>query len=168
MATNMYLNFGDPVKDKGECTDTNHGKWIEIMSWNHSFNQPTSPIRSSAGGGTVERANHSDLSFSKYIDAATDDILKMLWTGQHIPTATIECYRSDGATGDAVKYLIINLEQVVISNYSISAGQGDVPVENVSLSYGKVTYTYDSQKEDDGTSEGAQPISHDLKTNVVA
>ena len=92
----------------------------------------------------------------------------MLWTGQHIPTAKIECYRSDGATGDAVKYFIIDLEQVVVSNYSISAGQGDIPVENVSLSYGKVTYTYDSQKEDDGTAEGAQPISHDLKTNVVA
>ena len=50
MATNMYLNFDAPIKDKGECTDENHKKWIEIMSWNHSFNQPTSPIRSSAGG----------------------------------------------------------------------------------------------------------------------
>ncbi len=168
MATNMYLNFGAPIKDKGECTDANHKTWIEIMSWNHSFNQPTSPIRSSAGGGTVERANHSDFGFSKYVDSATDDLLKMLWTGMHIPTATVECFRSDGATGNAVKYLVVDMEQVVVSNYSISAGQGDVPVENISLSYAKVKYTYQPQKEEGGTAEGAQPISHDLMKNEVA
>ena len=76
--------------------------------------------------------------------------------------------RSDGATDNAVKYLEIVMEHVVISNYSVSGGPGDVPVENVSLSYGKVQYTYKGQKEDTGKADGNEPVSHDLITNKVA
>lgn len=166
MASNMYIKFTPELK--GESTDANHKDWIEILSWNHSFNQPTSPVRTSAGGGTVERANHSNLSFTKYLDSATDDLLKNLWVGKTLDNATLECYRSDGATNNAVKYLEVKMEMVVISNYSISAGPGDIPVENVSLDYGKVTYTYTPQAEDKGTAEGAQPVSHDLTKNEVA
>lgn len=165
MATNMFLNF-DPAL-KGECTDANHKDWIEIMSWNHGFSQPTSPVKSNSGG-TVERANHMDLSFTKYLDSATDDILKRIFTGETLKKATLECYRSDGATDNAVKYLEIVMEHVVISNYSVSGGPGDVPVENVSLSYGKVQYTYKGQKEDTGKADGNEPVSHDLITNKVA
>lgn len=166
MATNMYVKFEPELK--GESTDASHPEWLEILSWNHGFSQPTSPIRSSAGGGTVERANHQDLNFTKYVDSATDDILKKLWAGETLTKATLECFRSDGATDAApVKYLLIEMEKVIISNYSISGGPGDVPVENISLSYGKVTYTYNPQKEDTGKAEGAQPVFHDLITNAI-
>ena len=166
MATNMYLNFENPAL-AGESTDSGHADWIEILSWSHSFNQPTSPVRSSAGGGTVERANHSDLTFTKYIDSSTDDLLKQCWTGKHVGKATIQCYRSDGPTGEPQKYLEIVMEHVVISNYSISAGAGDIPIENVSLSYGIVQYNYNPQDEKTGENGSAQPVKHDLMTNTI-
>jgi type VI secretion system secreted protein Hcp len=59
------------------------------------------------------------------------------------------------------------MEDVIVSSYSISGGGGDVPVENLSLAYSKVTYKYDAKKKADAKSEGAQPIWHDLKTNKV-
>ena len=65
MAQNMFIKFEEPGIE-GEVTATDHAKEIEILSWSHSFNQPTSPTRSSAGGGTVEKANHSDFTFTKY------------------------------------------------------------------------------------------------------
>lgn len=40
-------------------------------------------------------------------------------------------------------------------------------MENVSLSYGKVTYTYTQQKKEDGTGGSQKPVSHDLVQNVV-
>lgn len=161
MATNMYIQI-DQVK--GEATDAAHKDWIEILSWSHGFSQPASPVRSSTGS-TVERANHSDFSITKYLDSSTDDLLKALWEGKQFEKAKFECFRS--TEGTPIKYLMVDFEDIVVSNYSLSGGGGDIPVENLSLAYSKVTYTYNPKKKDDAKAEGAQPISHDLKTNKV-
>ncbi len=58
MAGNFFLKLSTP-DITGESSDSNHVGEIQVLSWSHSFNQPTSPTRSSAGGGTVEQANHS-------------------------------------------------------------------------------------------------------------
>jgi type VI secretion system secreted protein Hcp len=160
MATNMFLKLEEPGIS-GESSDSNHADEIQVLSWSHSFNQPTSPTRSSAGGGTVEQANHSDFSFTKYLDAATDDLLKQCWSGKQGGKGTFTVYRADG-DNKAVKYLEIVMEKVIISNISVGGGGGDLPVENVSLAYGKVTYNYTPQKKDDGSAEGVQPVYHDL------
>jgi type VI secretion system secreted protein Hcp len=164
MATNIYLQLKDI---KGESTDTNHKEWLEVLSFSHSFTQPTSPSRSTAGGGTVERATHADFTISKYLDASTDDLIKACWAGKTIATAQLQAYRSDGEGNKAALYLQVDFEQVVISNYSISGGPGDIPTENVSLSYGKVTYSYYPQSETDGTQGTKEQASHDLKSNEI-
>ncbi len=168
MATNMYIKFEEPTIEAGS-TAKGHEKDLEILSWNHGFSQPTSPTRSAAGSGTVEQANHQNLSFTKYLDGSTHDLLRYCWTGKQIGKATLACYRSDGATDNKpVKYLEVLMQHVVISNYSVSGGPGDIPVENVSLDYGVLTYTYNSQKKDDGTAAGAKPVKHDLETRTIA
>lgn len=167
MATNMYIKFtteaGKAVQ--GEAEDSKHKDWIEVLSWSHSFSQPASPIRSSTGS-TIERANHSDLSFNKYVDSATDDLMKACWSGDQFKTVDLECFRADG-DNLPILYLKVNLEDVIISNFSISGGGGDIPMESVSLAYSKVTYTYDPKKKADAKAAGVQPISHDLKINKV-
>ena len=164
MATNFFLKL-DGIT--GESTDSAHAGQIQVLSWSHSFNQPTSPTRSSAGSGTVEQANHADFSITKYIDSSTDDILKACWTGKQIATGVFTGYRADG-TGNGVNYLEIDFTNVVVSNYSISGGTGDMPVETVTLSYSKVTYTYIPQKQADGTGGAAQPVTHDLAAQSVS
>jgi type VI secretion system secreted protein Hcp len=163
MATNMFIKLGDI---EGECEDANHVGWIEILSWGHSFTQPSTPVRASSGA-TVEKANHTDISFTKYLDKSTDAILSTCWTGKQLPTAVLECYRADG-DANPVKYLQIDMEKVIVSNYGISGGSGDHPAENISLSYGKVTYTYLDQKKADAQAGAAKPVSHDLITNTVS
>ncbi len=167
MATNVYIQFKTPEL-KGESTDTKHKDWIEVLSWNHGFSQPTSAVRSTAGGGTVERANHSDFSFTKYMDSATDDILKQCWSGKHVEKAQFQCYRSDGADDqNPALYFQIDMEKIIISNYSVGGGVGDIPIENISLSYGKVTYTYYAQDESQGSQGSAEPVYHDLQNNEI-
>lgn len=165
MAGNMYIKFEQP-NIVGEATYKGHEKDVEVISWNHSFSQPTSPTRSSAGGATVEKANHSDFSFTKYIDSSTDDLLKQCWNGDYIDTVTFSAYRADGAN-QPVKYLEIVMERVVVSGYNVSGVAGDIAIENISLNYGIVTYKYKSQKEDSNESEGVEPVKHNLVDSTV-
>jgi type VI secretion system secreted protein Hcp len=168
MASNMYLKFEEPAVD-GSSTADGHAKEIEILSWSHGFVQPTSPTRSSAGAGTVEQATHQNLSFTKYLDTATNALLKFCWSGKQFKTATLTCYRADGANDNKpVEYLKVIMEHVVISNYSVSGGPGDVPVENVSLDYGIVQYNYKEQKHADGAADANKPAKHDLEKRVVS
>ncbi|MEA2338497.1 MAG: type secretion system secreted protein Hcp, partial [Thermoanaerobaculia bacterium] len=98
----------------------------------------------------------------KYLDHATDDLLKLCWAGKQIGKATLSCYRADGASDNKpVEYLRLVMEHVIISNYSISGGPGDIPVENVALDYGIIQYTYVDQKHGDSSAK------HDLRTHAV-
>ena len=164
MATNMYIKFEEPAIE-GSGGAAGHEKEIEILSWSHGFSQPTSPTRSTAGSGTVEQANHSNFTFTKYLDSATNALLKYCWSGKQIGKATLTCYRSSGADDNKpVEYLKVIMQHVVISNYSVSGGPGDIPVENVSLDYGIIQYNYVNQK-DAGTGGTAK---HNLETNTIS
>lgn len=170
MATNMFIHFEGPAVDGGS-TSKGHETQIEVESWTHGFTQPTSPVRSHAGGGTVEKAHHGEFSFTKSMDVATDDLLKIIWSGQHVDKVTFMAYRSSGDTGGnqmGVPYLKVEMESVIVSNYSVSGGAGHVPMESISLAYAKVTYTYTQSDQTEGTTAAPQAVSHDLRTNVVA
>ena len=167
MAANMFLKFETTPAIDGESAATDHAKEIEVLSWSHSFNQPTSPVRSTAGGGTVEQANHADFSFTKYLDSATDDLLKYCWTGKQIGKGTFTAYRADG-DNQPVKYLEIDMQHIIVSNVSFGGGSGDIPTETVTLAYGIVQYNYIPQKPADGTAGGNQPIQHDLEKHEVS
>lgn len=166
MAINTYIKL-DSIA--GGSTAAGHEGEIEVLSWNHGFVQPTSPTRSSAGAGTTEQATHQNHTFTKYLDPATTALLKACWSGKQIPTATLTCYRADGAVDNApVKYLEVAMTNVIISNFSVSGGPGDIPVENVSLDYGSVQYTYVDQKHADGTADANLPATHNLETRTIS
>ncbi|MEM7744216.1 MAG: type VI secretion system tube protein Hcp [Pseudomonadota bacterium] len=165
MAGNMFLKIEEPAVT-GESADSQHSDDIQVLSWSHSFNQPTSPTRSSAGSGTVEQANHSEFSFTKYTDSATDDLLKLCWQGNQIGKTSFFAYRADG-DNEPVLYLKIEMEDCIVSNVSIGGGTGDIPTETISMNYGKVTYTYKPQSKEEGTAGGDEPVSHDLVAQKV-
>lgn len=168
MEANMYLKFEEPAIE-GTSTAPGHAKEIEVLSWSHGFTQPTSPTRSSAGGGSAAQANHSSLSFTKYIDAASNELLKYCWGGQQIGKATLTCLRSSGAAGDKpVEYLRVALQHVIISDYRVSGGVGDVPTENVSLDYRTVQYTFTGPSHSDGSPGANTTATHNLETGKIA
>jgi type VI secretion system secreted protein Hcp len=163
----MYLKFEGPEFESGTSADGHVGE-IEVLSWNHGFSQPTSPTRSGAGSGTTEQANHHNFTFSKYTDGSSTALMKNCWSGKQFDKATLTCYRADGSeNAEAVKYLEVIMEHIVIANLSLSGGPGDIPVENISLDYGKIQYNYVSQKRDSGEADGNKPASHDLEARKV-
>ncbi len=169
MAINTFITFKGP-DISGGCKSKGHENEIECSGWSHASHQPTSPVRSHAGGGIIEKATHANFTFNKSLDSATDDLLKMCWTGMHIDKVILSCYRSGGdvgATQIGTCYLTIEMESVIVADYSISGAQGDYPHETISLAYGKITYTYTNHDGTKGTTGSAQPVYHDLRTHEV-
>lgn len=163
MSTNMFLML-DGIA--GESDDEKHPNWCEITAWDHSFTQPVNPMRASSGQ-TVEKCAHELLNVTKYIDCATPAILKAVWGGLQMNEGYIVCYRSDG-NNVPVLYLQIIMTDVVISSYSIGGGEGDLPQENIGLSYSKVQYEYNEVDKLLGTGTGVIVANHDLIKNVVS
>jgi type VI secretion system secreted protein Hcp len=165
MSSNMYIKFEEPAVE-GSSTAPGHEHEIEVLSWSHGFVQPTSGRRDFSVADTGEQATHQNLTFTKYLDAATNTLLRLCWSGRQIGKVTLSCYRSDGSSGKPVQYLEIVMQYVVIANYSVSGGPGDRPVENVSLDYGIVQYNYTEQKSANANA-GVKPAKHNLATKTV-
>lgn len=150
----------------GESTDDKHKDWIEIASFAHSLDQPASATASSAGGATAERVNHSTFDFVHLLDKASPKLYEACCTGKHIKEVTFELCR---AGGDKMKYMEIKLEQVLISRVAPHGAQGeDFPKEQVSMSYGKIKWTYTQQKRADGAGGGNVSAGWDLTANKIA
>jgi type VI secretion system Hcp family effector len=161
----MYMKFSDL---EAGSTAAGHEKEVEVLSWSHSFSQATSPTRSSSGSASVEHAKHHNFSITKYLDVATHSLLRHHWIGKQYKTVVMTCYRASGEDkGQGVPYLKVTMEHVLVSNYSLSGGGGDLPVENLSLDYGIIEYNYIDQKQDTGQSDSNKPAKYSLETRAL-
>lgn len=149
----------------GESTDEKHKDWIELIHYDHKIEQPASSTASSVGGATAERVNHGTFNIVHQLDKATPKLLEACCTGKHIKEITFELCR---AGGDKIKYMEIKLEQVLISRVEAvgsSESASGYPTETVSLSYGKIKWTYTQQKREDGSAGGNVSAGWDLTAN---
>lgn len=162
MAADIFLQI-DGIK--GESTDSEHKDWIELLSFNHSISQAASATANSAGGGTTGRCQHQDYSITKYVDLASPKLYELASSGKHIKDVTIEMLRASG--DKRVKYMVVKMEQVVISHVSPSGG-GDFPTESVSFNYGTIKWTYTQQKRADGSQGGNTAGGWSLVENKTA
>jgi type VI secretion system secreted protein Hcp len=151
----------------GESTDSKHAKWIEVLSFSHGMNQPVSAVQSSAGGGTSARVNMQDFNITKYVDLSSPKLTEACCTGKHFGNVTLELCR---AGGEKLKYLEIKLDKAIVSSVSVGGAKGsddDVPVEQVSFNFGKITWTYTAQKRADGGGGGTMSANWDLTQNAT-
>jgi type VI secretion system secreted protein Hcp len=149
----------------GESTDDKHKDWIELLSFSTGVSQPTSGSASTGGGAGAQRANFSPFSFVKNLDKASPKIGLACADGTHIKEITMELCR---AGGDKVKYYEIKMNECMISSYRPggSSHSGDaLPLEEVSIDYGKITWTYTQQKRGDGSGGGQVAGGWDLTAN---
>ena len=150
----------------GESSDDKHKDWIEITSFTHSMEQPASATASNAGGATAERVNHGTFNITHLLDKASPKLYDAVCTGKHLKEVILELCR---AGGDKMKYMEVRLEQVLISRVAPYGSAGDgFPSETLSLSYGKIKWTYTQKKRADGAGGGNVSAGWDLTTNKVA
>jgi type VI secretion system secreted protein Hcp len=151
MAFHAFADFGDDAK--GESLDDGHKDQIQILSLSHNVVQPKSTSRM-VGGGTVDQAEFGDYVIRKYADKATPKLLELASNGKHVAKVTIEIMKPVG--GNATKYLVHELKNVVVHAYQTDADGGgteNYPIETITLGFDHVAVTY-TQVAQDGTSKG--------------
>lgn len=144
----------------GESQDTTHAGEFDLQSFSLSVSQSGS--MAIGGGGGVGQANFSDIPIMTYVGKSTPELFLRCASGKHFPKAEI-IVRKAGDT--PFEYLKIELHDVLVSSYSVNPGSGgELAMENWSLNYAKIAYSYNPQKKD-GTGEGWITKFYDVKTN---
>lgn len=94
-------------------------------------------------GGGAGKANFQDLSFTKYIDSASNALMIALAKGSHIPKVVFLARKA----GEGQKvYLTIEMEEVMVTSLSTGGSGGeDRLTENVTLNFAKVKFAYAPQ-----------------------
>ena len=145
MAADYFLQIPDIP---GESKDKDHTEWIEILSLNFGFQNPTT-LGSLGSGAGAGKAVASELVVLKAFDKASPKLMQMLFTGDHKNGVKLNVRKASGdkASGDFLK-LVLDTVFVTQIEESASAGGDDVPIEQVTFLYGKLSLDYSPQKAD--------------------
>lgn len=118
----------------GESTAPGHEDWIDLLSMGVSIDRPVDSGRTGA-------AKLENFKFGKEIDKSTPLLMRALVAAGNYPRVQIE-FTKRIATGQEVTYMKYELENVVITSYSMSGDSDAAPLETVSLNFEKVKITY--------------------------
>ena len=159
MAVDMFMKIGD---FKGESVDKTHKENIDVLAW--SWGLSNSGTTHAGGGGGSGKANVQDLSFTKYADSCSHNLIASCFSGKHIPKANL-VVRKAGGKGAPVEYIKIEMEEVLVSSVSTGGSGGeDRLTENITLNFAKVKFEYTPQSAD-GTKGTALPVILDIAAN---
>jgi type VI secretion system secreted protein Hcp len=142
MAVDIFLELSNNIK--GESQDAVHKDKIDILSWNWSMsNSGTTHMGAGGGGGKVDVGN---LNLTKYVDLASNDLIKKCADGTHIDTGLLTVRKSGGTA--PVEYFKIKLGHIMVTHYSTGGSQDglDRVQESVVLNFRKFEITYTLQE----------------------
>ena len=140
-ATDMFLKLGNI---KGESLDKVHKDEIDVLAWSWGLSSGTGTTKK----GVVPPACVQDLSFTKYVDRASPDIILAGVSGALIPTARLTMRRAGEIP---LEFLRFDMTNVTVSSYSTGGSGGeDRLTENVTLRFDTLNGVYRQQ-----TSTGA-------------
>ena len=138
MAVDMFLKI-DSIK--GESRDKTHKDEIDVLAWSWGMSQSGSAHM--GGGAGAGKVNVQDLSFTKYVDASSTDLLVACCNGKHFKDALLIVRK---AGENPVEYIQITMEEVIIGSVSTGGSGGeDRLTENVTLNFAKVKVDYTAQ-----------------------
>src|SRR3954468_17375540 len=148
MAMDMFIKIGDL---KGESRDSKHKEEIDVLAWSWGLsNSGSAQVGGGAGAGKV---NVQDLSFTKWIDKVSPNLMLACCNGKHYADATLVVRK---AGEKPLEYVTVTMTEVMVTAVSTGGSGGeDRLTENVTLNFAKVKVDYKEQKAD-GT-QGATP-----------
>jgi type VI secretion system secreted protein Hcp len=155
MASDIFAKVGDI---KGESQDSKHKDEIEVLSYSWGV---TNSAKITGGG--AGKATFTDLSFLHSIDKASPNLLEACATGAHLKEATITHRKAGKGQQD---YLIIKMNDVIITGVTLADSSGTAGSETVSMAFAKVDLEYKPQKQDGSLDTGLH-FKFDIKGNKV-
>ncbi len=158
MACDMFIKI-DSVK--GESKDKTHKDEIDVLSW--SWGMSNSGSSHTGGGLGSGKVNVQDISFTKYIDKSSPDLMLACCNGKHIKEAKLTVRK---AGEKPLEYLIITMSDVLVTAVSTGGSGGeDRLTENVTLNFAVVKVEYAEQTAT-GTAGDKPKMGWNIKENV--
>ena len=148
MPTNVFAKF-DGVD--GESKDSNHDKWIDVLSVDWGAHKP--------GGGTTGQSRRrgaavvEDMTLTIEYEKAAPKLQEKMLMGQVIPKLEVEHTSTYGGARET--YLKYELKNVMITSYQTSAAGNDEapPTVVVASNFEEVKVTY-TEFDDTGSKKG--------------
>ena len=141
MATDMFIKIGSL---KGESVDKTHAGEIDVLAW--SWGMSNSGSAHHGGGIGSGKVNVQDLSFTKYIDKSSPDLMLACCNGKHYDSALLTVRK---AGEKPLEYLKITMTELMVTSVSTGGSGGeDKLTENVTLNFASVKVDYIEQKKD--------------------
>ena len=156
MAADIFAKIGDI---KGESIDAKHKDEVEVLSWSWGVQQSGSITQGSGGG--AGKANFNDFNFTHRVDKSSPILMRACATGEHIKDATITVRKAGKGQQE---FLIIKMNDVLITSVNLSAAEKGVTAENVAMQFAKVDLEYKPQKAD-GSLDAGLHFKYDIKGN---
>jgi type VI secretion system secreted protein Hcp len=146
MAVSICLKLGDKNWIKGESVTSKHENEIDVLSWSFGLTQSASAhIATGAGTGS---ADVRDLTITKYVDAATPNLLQGCFYGNDYTPAVLTVLKSGGK--EAIEMIKMTMDGTVFIS-SVQTGDplpNDRYSETVSLNFAHAKIEYTGQKAD--------------------
>jgi type VI secretion system secreted protein Hcp len=143
MAVDMFLELEGV---KGESVDKTHKGKIDILSWSWGLSN-TGTLHHGSGGG-AGKASFQDITVTKYVDAASPNLMLYCAGGKHFAKGKI-IVRKAGDT--PLEYLTIEFDKVMVAAYQTGGSGGEERIsESVTLNFAKVKVEYVTQGEKGG------------------
>lgn len=161
MAVDIFLRLTNNIK--GEAQDATYKDDIDVLAWNWGMTQSgTTHIGKGGGGGKV---NIGDITLTKYVDRASNELIKRCTTGEHIERAELIVRKASGGT--PLPYFKLTLENVMITSYTTGGSKDglDRIQETVTLNFRKFEVSYTGQ-EDDGQPGPESVSGYDIAENI--
>lgn len=130
----IYLKI-DSIK--GSSTDKKFPDQIELASFQWGAGLGVGSPR--GGDRTTSEPSVSEITASKTLDKSSEGLFKALLKGEPVGKGTISF--TAASKGESVAYATLELEDIIISGYSMSSG-GDFPSESLSLNFTKFDWSF--------------------------
>jgi type VI secretion system secreted protein Hcp len=138
MAVDMFLEL-DGIK--GESADKVHKDQIDVLAW--SWGLSNSGTFHNGEGGGAGKANFQDISFTKYVDKSSADLMYSCASGKHVPSGKLYVRK---AGENPLEYLTYEFTNVLVSSVSTGGSHGEERLsENVTINFAKVKSEYWTQ-----------------------
>lgn len=158
MAVDSFLKLGSL---KGESIVKKQEDEIQIDNWSWGLSQ--SGTTHTGTGGGAGKVNVADINFSKRMDSSSPNLILAVCKGTHYEDATLTCRK---AGDDPLNYLVIEMKDIIITNYSTGGSAGMDQVEDsFALNFASFTIKYQPQDNKGGKKGGTIDAEYNIATN---
>ena len=156
----IYLEY-DGIK--GNCTADGYKDQITVLSCNFGISRGITMEAGNMSNREATRPSLSELSISKESDNSCINLFKEAVSGDAGKTVKVHFVRT--GADKVIEFMTYELENCLVSSYTMSGQAEGLPMENITLSFSKMMVTYNNT--DAKVAGGSQQrVGYDLEKAV--